>query len=221
MYVFISHILSACVLYVHMYIHMYMYSICICVYIIHIVLYKHLDHTRVQSLPWSTESLYIYIPTSSFHPTGVSVLFPGSKNITKRWLFKVVWPKGHDLLKNGTSSSPKWWPQRYPQGFGKSTCWSGPKPWTSQFKLKTAENKNEVLIKCLPKKLQKSFQKWLDKFINLENPSFWGKCHRITKSSKWLSHQQSFSINTEFKGSWSLLYLDILWNGWVGFNVSL
>ena len=26
------------------------------------------------------------------------LLFPGSKSITKRWLFKVVWPKGHDLL---------------------------------------------------------------------------------------------------------------------------
>ena len=67
---------------VHPYVHVqYMYM---CIYYPYCTLQTFGPHRGPKLTMINRISIYIYIPTSSFHPTGVSVLFPGSKNITKR-----------------------------------------------------------------------------------------------------------------------------------------
>lgn len=200
MHACISYTLSACGLYVHM----------------HNILYtKYYTYCTFQTfVPHNGPKLTIFS-----HPW--CLLFPGSKSITKRWLFKVVWPKGHDLLEL-RQVSPMWEDSHY-RNLLSNFC--GPKLWitpppkekNSQFQLKTAEiiipfrifAKIVGLINLPTCKIEyiriDQGHYHLDRLIGI-SPS---------ESSKWLSHQQPFPIDTEFKGSWSLLFGD----RWMG-NVS-
>ena len=91
------------------------------------------------------------------------LLFPGSKSITKRWLFKVVWPKGHDLLEL-RQVSPMWEDSHYRNPLS-NFC--GPKLWTTPPKKKIAiSGENSWNYHTLQNFCQNC---WFDKFTNLQN----------------------------------------------------
>ena len=164
------------------------------------VLSKHLYHTTVQSLPYS-------------HTLGVSssqVQRASQSDDFSKWCDQ------KDMTCWIFGRNPMWEDSHYMESVVKclwSQTLNNPPPKkkkNSQFQLKTAEiiipfrilTKIVGLINSPTCKIEyiriDQGHHHLDRLIGI-SPN---------ESSKWLSHQQPFSINTEFKGSWSLLFGD-------------
>lgn len=193
MYACISYTLSACGLYVR---------------IRHILYTKYYPYMYFPNICTTQPSKAYHILTPLVSP------LPRFKEHHKAMTFqsgvtKRTWPVG---------SSAETRCGRIPTTWNLLSNVCGPKLWTtppkkkknSQFQLKTAEiiipfrilTKIVGLINSPTCKIEyiriDQGHHHLDRLIGI-SPN---------ESSKWLSHQQPFSINTEFKGSWSLLFGD-------------